>query len=213
MTKKYPIIFIAGLGGSGKTTLANQLSKRLKCEAQIVSDWYLTYPTEERKIIIKKALASKNKELIEKEENPFNWNDFKQFKKDLLYLQKKGKVNIKSAWNQKTGLKDLDLKIEFKKESGLIICDGIYLLHDDVAKLADLIICLKTRENEANKRTAQRDSHRSSKEYLNYKAKLQSKYDVPYFKKYLKNADMIIDTNKDSYLEDVTKGLLKIIKI
>lgn len=201
MKKSFPIIFICGLGGTGKSTLADNLKKSFSCETNIVRlDWYLIYPTEERKSRIRKALDSKDEQTIEKEENPLNWNDFHKLKKDLIYLQEHSSLDIQSAWNQKTGFKDTDIHLQFNESKGMIICEGIYLLHPEITDIADFIIHLDLSHNAASERGQQRDSHRSSKEYLEYKAKLQKKYDIPYFEKFINSADITITLDKDSYV-------------
>ncbi|MFA5925891.1 MAG: AAA family ATPase [Parcubacteria group bacterium] len=203
MKKKHPIIFICGLGGTGKSTLADKLNKILPIDCEIVRlDWYLKHSTGDRKNRIKKALESGGSNLVKKEENPFNWNDFEKLKDDLLHFQQESELDIKSAWNQKTGEKDTDIQIKFKTPNGLIICEGIYLLHPEIASIADFIILLRTTEEQAVRRMEQRDAHRSSKEYLAYKSKLQKEYDVPYFNKYAHNASVSIDQIGSAFIGD-----------
>lgn len=183
--KKRPILFICGLGGSGKTTLAKQIENQadVPCIA-VHSDWWAKYSTVERKRRIKAALDSGDPKRIEQEENPQNWYEmWKTLSTDLQTLQSTGRLTLHNAWNQKTGEKNLTVELEVP-ENGLIIFDGIYLLHSEIAHVADFIILLDVPPEICRKRSEERDSHRSSGEYLAYKAMLLQKYDVPYFKKY-----------------------------
>ena len=160
MKKTFPIIFICGLGGVGKSTLADKLASRLSCESAIVRlDWYLKYSTKERKERIDGVLKSGDRAKIEQEQNPFNWNDFEKFKNDLISLKENSKLNISSAWNQVTGEKDLNINLKFDSQKGVIICEGIYLLHPSIIDIADLVVCLENSSEEVDRRTNIRDSH------------------------------------------------------
>jgi len=213
MNKKHPIIFICGLGGTGKSTLSTKLSNLLSRECNILSlDWYLIHSTNDRKEDIKKALESRDQELIEQRENPVNWNDYDKLKKDLVYLQEHSHLEVRDAWNQKSGEKDLEINIQFENKDGIIICEGICLLHPQISSLADLIICLEVSEEETVKRTNQRDLHRSSPEYLAYKAKLQEKYDIPYFKNNVNAADLVInmEEKQEEEIAEIIKNKLNL---
>lgn len=189
--KKHPVLFLSGLGGMGKTTFAHKVEERRK-SVVVETDWYLTYATEDRKMRIAYALASGNPERIQKEENPLHWYSWDLFTEDILGLQKNGSLKIKNAWNQKTGGKDLNVDLHLQGEKDLIMCDGIYLLHPPLTALADYIVLLEGGKELSQERTAQRDAHRSSPEYLAYKAELLEKYDLPYVERYRKNADCTI---------------------
>jgi uridine kinase len=192
-TKDRPIIFICGLGGSGKTTFSRNIAQEVTVESVAVhSDWWAKYSTVERKKRIKEALDSGDTFRIEQEENPQNWYDvWEKLGADLLELQSTGSLVIPDAWNQKTGEKDLKVELSVP-ERGLIIFDGIYLLHPEIADIADCIVLLDVPAEICQKRAEQRDSHRSEPDYLAYKASLMKKYDVPYIEKYRDRADLVI---------------------
>ncbi len=126
--KKNPIVFICGLGASGKTTLAQQLRTLFpECLSTLHLDWYLKHSTEERKQRIVKAKLSGDKKVVEKEENPRNWYDWDAFEQDLLNFQKTGKVKIDGIWNQKSGKKDLNMELSIDQNTqGIIICAGVF---------------------------------------------------------------------------------------
>jgi uridine kinase len=192
------IVFVCGMGGSGKTTFCKNL-KRILGENCIGfhTDWYATYPTEERKARIKAALESKDQTRIEREENPKNWYSWTKLKEDLTSLKASGHLEIQNAWNQATGNKDLAIDLSAKDPSEMIIlCDGIYLFHPSIIGSSDFVISLHVSQDELNRRASARDSHRSSQEYLDYKASLIEKYDIQYYKEYEKIADLIVD-NED----------------
>ncbi len=193
--KMRPVLLLGGLGGAGKTSLADEIAKKSDADSIVLHcDWWLRYPTEERKKRIRHALASNNPKEIEAEENPKNWYDWEQMKTDLLRLQETGRIVLEAAWDQQTGLKNLKVPLELP-EHGMIICEGIYMLHPEITEVADCLVFLDVPKDVCRKRAEARDGHRSSPEYLAYKAALVDKYAVPYFRQYNKNADMVIKRN------------------
>lgn len=190
--KKQPILFLCGLGGSGKTAAADRIAEQSESNTIVLHcDWWLRYPTEERKKRIKSACGSGDPEKIAREENPKNWCDWIALRKDLLKLQATGHATLYDAWDQRTGLKNLKVPISFPYD-GLIILEGIYLLHPEITDIADFIVLLDVPKHISRRRAEARDHHRSPSAYLAYKAALVEKYDVPYFQQYRTQADMII---------------------
>ncbi len=190
------IVFVCGFGGAGKTTLCHNLAAKMNPPGIIFeTDWYAKYPTKERRSRIESAIASKDGLLIEREENPKNWYDWSALISDLESLKESGYLELRNVWNQGTGEKDLSIDLQLPASGdSVIICDGIYLLHDEIKFIADLIILLDTPMNACLERAAARDNHRSSKQYLDYKAHLAEKYDQPYFDRFRKNAHLVIPT-------------------
>jgi uridine kinase len=188
------VIFVCGFGGAGKTTLCHQLVDLLTFPSVVFeTDWYAKYPTIERRSRIKAALESGDAQVIEQEENPKNWYDWTGLVSGLNELQTSGKLAIRNGWSQRTGEKDfvIDLELPAQGDSA-IICDGIYLLHDEIRPAADIIILIDTPVSECLSRSESRDRHRSSPEYLQYKSSLVDKYDKPYFAKFREHAHYLV---------------------
>ncbi|MBU0999417.1 hypothetical protein KKG24_03925 [Patescibacteria group bacterium] len=190
--KSHPIVFISGMGGSGKTTFANKIVNQNNNAKHFELDWYLIHSSKERGKRIKDAFESGNEETINKEANPINHYDYNSFKKDIKDFQESGKFSVKNVWNQKTGEKDANYSLDFNGQDGLIVCDGDYLLHSEIASLADLVILLEVPFETARKRAEQRDMHRSDTEHLARKKLIAQKYDTPYFAENRKNATLVI---------------------
>jgi uridine kinase len=194
---KQLVVFVCGFGGAGKTTFCRRLRAELTCPAIVFeTDWFAKYATEQRRERIRAAIASQEQKLIEQEENPINWYDWPALVSGLNNLKKSGRLEIRDGWSQSTGKKEFSIDFEIPTDGeSVVICDGIYLLHDAVKSAADLIVLLDTQIPTCLNRTAGRDSHRSTKEYLDYKAALVDKYDKPYFELYSSNADVYVNAD------------------
>jgi len=188
------VVFVCGFGGAGKSTFCHRLSQGLKRSSVIFeTDWYARYATVERKQRISDALSSADPLLIESEENPKNWYDWTKLESDLKELRETGYLWVRNAWNQASGEKDLSFQLLLPPTNNCVtICDGIYLLHEEIRETADLRVLLATPVSVCLERTEQRDKHRSSKEYLDYKAGLVEKYDKPYFAANSQYADYLV---------------------
>lgn len=185
-------VFIAGFGGSGKTTLCERLQKRFPNSVHVLSDWFLAMETEFRKRHIAKVRLSKDTKKIEQIENPCHWYDWDLFRTQLTALKNEGELALPQAWNQRTGKKDLSIRLTLDNFQTLIFCDGIYLLQDEVKDLGDFKIWIDTPPNVCRERYFQRDNHRSSKEYLEQKWVWFEKYDLPLLETFQANADFTL---------------------
>ncbi len=192
--KARPIVFVTGLGGSGKTTLCRHLEDQLEVPTLVLeSDWYLKYSTDVRVERLRLARESGDQERIAREENPQHWYQWPLFCSGIEQLRDGGQVQMYNAWSQKTGNRELDIQLGLPKEGpALILCDGIYLLHPAVAELADFRILLDVEPEVAIERSRNRDAHRSSEEHAELKTELLRRYDLPYFEKYRSYADLCI---------------------
>lgn len=142
---------------------------------------------------IKTALESRNARKIIEEENPQNWYDWILLTTSLKTLAEERSLKLENAWSQATGNKDLSINLSLSKEKGnVILCDGIYLLHDTIRGLADYTILLDVPVSFCIENTLIRDAHRSSKSYLEYKVSLLYKYDKPYFEEFQNQVDTIV---------------------
>lgn len=182
---KQPVIFVAGLGASGKTTLCKKLTAHFGDGVVIESDWFLSNNSEDRR----QKIASG--EMLE---NPSSWYDWESMIDAVQILKEKKTLALQKAWNQKTGIKDLNITMKLNADAFTpIFVDGIYLLHPEINQHADLTILLDANLDTLQARRTMRDGHRSSPEYLAKKAEWAKKYDIPYFEKHRNQADIIAD--------------------
>lgn len=191
----HSIISVCGLGGVGKTEFCRQLIAvmRIPC-AYIQLDWYLIDSSLRRQEKIENIFAKHLEKDPNEYGNPYNWYDWAKFKNDLLKLKRASSLIIDNAWNQQTGNKDLKINITLQKNS-VILCEGIYMFDPIVHDVTDLTILLETSSELAHIRAKDRDSHRSSRQYLEKKQKLAQLYEVPYMRQYRPMADFIINNS------------------
>jgi uridine kinase len=182
----HPVIFIAGLGASGKTTLCAQLQNHFPDSVVIASDWFLSDSSKLRKEKIARG---------ETPENPMHWYDWNGLILCVNTLQHNKIYHVENGWNQATGEKDFDCTIKIdRKKFAPIFVDGIYLLHPEINKHADLIVLMDAPLETLIQRRQARDGHRSSPEYLAQKTEWARKYDIPYFEAYRNRADITLKT-------------------
>lgn len=192
-----PIVSVCGHAGTGKSTTTNaMLSNGYLAGAIIQLDWYLRYATPVRKQRIADALKSGDTERIEAEENPLNWYDWNRYQSDINHLQTSGTFEMHDAWDQSTGLKELQVGATMEQD-GFIICEGIYLLHPPIVEQADVTILMTLNESVARARAKARDAHRSDAQYLAYKQCLVEKYDNPYMTRFAPNATLVFSVGPE----------------
>lgn len=192
--KEVTILGVCGLGGLGKSTACRLVKAEIGEQACLLeTDWYLEHASNDRRKRIKQALQSQDNELIAKWENPSAWYDWSEIITALKTLKEKRELSIINAWNQSTGEKDMSFNMSLPAErNSIILCDGIYLLHPEISKELDYTVMLKGDVSKSLAQGSGRDSHRSSDDYLQFKARLTAEFCVPYFKRFEHVADKVI---------------------
>jgi len=192
--KQRALVFVCGFGGAGKSTFCKDLSSNFPDQSVVFeTDWYSKYATMDRRQRIRDAVDSGDAERIANEENPLNWYDWNLWQSDLQTLMTSGSLTIINGWSQATGEKELNLELRIpESDKSVVLCDGLYLLHPEIRGLADLRVLLDAPVDVVIERANKRDAHRSSAQYLSYKASLLRKYDEPYFNQYRIYADVVL---------------------
>ena len=186
------VLGICGFGGCGKTTLCNLLLQELGSRAlHFETDWYLRQSSKERRARVEEGLVADTMEEVVRSEDPSSWYDWSLVTAHLKELKTVGSLKITNAWRQSTGVKDLELELSLPDgEASIIVCDGIYLLHNEIRGSMDRVVKISSSVTEAVSRAGGRDSHRSPDWYLNFKENLRTHFDVPYFEKYCSSVDV-----------------------
>jgi len=163
---KPELIFICGLGGTGKSTFAKKLHRRLGKDSLLVElDWFCIDSSSVRKKRILEAIENNLEEEHLKKEIPQFWCDEELLMTKLLELQRTSNLKLESAWNQQNGEKDICISINGKGSEKFIICEGIYLLHPEIADTADKVVLLEISDEDSIRRSNQRDSYRNPDAY------------------------------------------------
>ena len=174
---------IAGLGGSGKTTLCKQLAEILGGQAMhCACDVFSRYSLRERREKIDAAIANSDNDGVETEENPKNWYNWNSINEALHGLKNKKSYTYPHGWNSETGEIDREVILNLPDhDNPIVLVDCIYLLHLPVRNWFDLSILVDTPLETTIARARVRAKNSADSDYFEYRQNLVKKYDVPYF--------------------------------
>lgn len=185
------VVGVCGLGGAGKSTLCREIAQQADYPCAVFEiDWYLTHTSQARRASILGALSEQGDEL-EFWRNPTNWYDWSLLTSDLEGLRDTGKFARSELWRQSSGEKDLTQTIALASP-GIILCEGIYLLHETIRPLFDYMFLLESDSQTALARSASRDSHRNPDRYRAFKESVTRDFDIPYFSRFGASADAVL---------------------
>ncbi|MEM9634169.1 MAG: hypothetical protein AAGA50_22765, partial [Pseudomonadota bacterium] len=126
---------------------------------------------------------------VNPEENPLNWYAWEEIGTSLATLRDQGGFTYERAWNSRTGELDQKYSLQRTQEAPtLILCDGIYLLHEPVRDWLDMTIFVGKPEATRKKRGRTRTTDASRRAYME---RLERIYAIPYFQANIARADVI----------------------
>lgn len=190
-TKSVIIVGICGLAGAGKTTLCQQLTAISKFNiVHLNCDLFSSHSYADRQAIIENAYASGINEHIAFVENPQNWYAYDDIITAIHGLRANGHYSYNRAWNGKTGELDGHYNIALPENTpSIVLCDGIYLLHEPVRTALDLTILVdapvEVTVQRGHKRSNSNTGHFMSME------RLRQAYTMPYFEAISGHADIL----------------------
>ena len=158
------LVGICGRAGSGKTSLAGNISSALRAQnIQTIiyeGDWRFSLDSSERKLWIEDSM----KEGIHPYSysiNQYNWWDFARIQEDLQMLMCGKPVKIDQAYNRDTGKRELSVDIP-PLESGVILFENAILGGVECLRDLAVIVLLNTSDVTCFQRTIARDKDRRS---------------------------------------------------
>lgn len=184
------IIGITGSSGSGKSTVANILSKQLKAELINADD-------------IAKQMQKTGSEYFNNIVNLFGAEIIKENgslnRKKIaeIIFQDKNQRDKLDNLTYKYVVKEIENQIKISKAQTIII-DAPLLIESKLNKICNIIIAVISRQEEQIKRICARDNIEENVAKLRIKAQKNNEF-------YQKNADYIIENNGGNYNEFVGK--------
>lgn len=172
---------VCGLGGSGKSTACRAAARMLSPISIFEIDWFSARSSADRRAMIQAAIKEQNTAALAHWEDPTTWYDWPKLTAALSLLKSSRKLRLAGCWRQSTGELDLAVDEHIPTANGLILVEGIYLLHQPIRALLDRVIMLDAGGSESRDRANKRDTHRSDASYLSWKAELAERFDRPYF--------------------------------
>ncbi|KAB0539107.1 uridine kinase [Pseudochrobactrum saccharolyticum] len=182
---------ICGLAGAGKTTLCRQLTAisgfnivHLSC------DRFSSHSYADRQASIESAYASGITEHIAFAENPQNWYAYDDIIAAIHALRAHGHYSYNRAWNGKTGNLDEHYNITLSENApSIVLCDGIYLLHEPISTALDIIILVDT-PVEVTVQRGQKRVNDNTDHFMSME-RLRQTYTMPYFEALSGHADIL----------------------
>ncbi|UCA46850.1 hypothetical protein [Pseudochrobactrum sp. XF203] len=182
---------ICGLAGAGKTTLCRQLTALSGFNIVHLScDRFSSHSHADRQASIDRAYTSGITEHIAFTENPQNWYAYDDIIAAIHALRAHGHYSYNRAWNGKTGDLDGHYNIALPENApSIVLCDGIYLLHEPISTALDLTILVdapvEVTMQRGHKRSNGNTGHFMSME------RLRQTYTMPYFEALSGQADIL----------------------
>lgn len=184
------IIGITGSSGSGKSTVANILSKQLKA-ALINADDIAKQMQKAGSEYFNNIVNLFGTEII-KENGSLNRKKIAE-----IIFQDKNQMDKLDNLTYKYVVKEIENQIKISKAQTIII-DAPLLIESKLNKICNIIIAVISRQEEQIKRICARDNIEENVAKLRIKAQKNNEF-------YQKNADYIIENNGGNYNEFVGK--------
>lgn len=130
------------------------------------------------------------------EENPQYWYAYDRIAAALADLRNRGSHVCTTAWNGQTGALDARADWAFdRRKPALILCDGIYLLHEPVISALDASLRVCADDDVIARRGMARA--RGDEARAATMQDLAARYSTPYFARYDGDADWMYGAGLD----------------
>lgn len=185
------LVAVSGFAGAGKSTLCRSLlAAHPDLVSHFICDRFSSHSYSERKQrIAEQASATHDSDA----ENPRNWYDWHAIERALRALREDRAFTFDRAWNTTSGELDAHYRLDIGQARAphgpaLVLCDGIYLLHEPVRHWFDMTILVERPEpaRRASGRRRSKDPARRA-----YMIELERRFAAPYFRKHAAQAQIV----------------------
>lgn len=160
--------------------------------ARLTCDLFSTHSYRHRQELIASAYSGCQTE-IDAAENPRDWYDYDAIAFAISDLKQARAHRYERAWNSETGELDGVYNILLPEQGpGIILCDGIYLLHWPIRQALDITIRIDAPTDVLDQRGLVRskgDVERAKKH-----SDVRERFATPYFEQHGFLADIAFDT-------------------
>ncbi len=181
-------VAVSGFAGAGKTTLCRSLMQALAGKARhFECDRFssLGFNDRERRI----AEHENGLDGSGNMENPLHWYDWTEIGAALSALRRERWSEFNRAWNPNSGELDARYTLDLREhQSSLVLCDGIFLLHEPVRSWFDATVVVDCPEPIRRARGEGRTKDPDRRAYMN---SLEKTYCEPYFQEHSRYADLV----------------------
>jgi len=181
------LVAVSGFAGAGKTTLCRSLqAARPNLVSHFVCDRFSRHSFHEREQrIAEQASRARGGE----EENPRTWYDWQAIERALGALRGDRSFAFERAWNTASGELDARYKLDLRSDGpAIVLCDGIFLLHDAVRHWFDATILVDCPEPVRRARGRRRSNDPARLAYMN---ELERRFAEPYFRENAAHAQIV----------------------
>lgn len=183
------LVGVCGFAGAGKTTLCNRIAAALPDVAfRLDCDRFSAFSHPERTRRIDAARASGDPARAEEEENPRNWYDWAAIAMALQSLRAVRAFESDRAWNSENGLLNGRYALSLPPAGpAVVLCDGIFLLHDPVPGWLDLTLLVQANAHMIDERRRRRAGDKADRA-----KERRDRFERPYFRTHASRADHVV---------------------
>ncbi|MCV6584628.1 MAG: hypothetical protein OIF47_03765 [Marinibacterium sp.] len=190
------VVGVCGHAGAGKSTLCRQLVHMFAGRAvHLPCDLFSRHSLADRQARMDSARRSGDDARLRAEENPMNWYDWDGIACCISRLRSQRRSRWDRAWNSQTGALDGRFAAALPSDGpGLVLCDGIYLLHAPVRGWFDLCLTVDADKDVIAARRMRRAATAADADASRCR---HVRFELPYFRDHAGCADLRVVLTPD----------------
>ena len=207
--KKLTVLGVTGQAGAGKTSFVTPLILETMdalgigaCKLSL--DDFFILSSSDRKEWLEEGNISKQERA--RRENLLNWWNFKSLREALGHLKNGSEVELRNVYDRSNDGKLTGHKVIVPPASGFIVLEGVAIAH---ITLVNKLIFVTTTDSMRLKRLHGRDGNRKRVSDVTKRLELCNRFAKPYFLKYRRNFDYIIQNNNNAPIKVFERDKIK----